>query len=71
MIGDGQQISDRVKQLARGLHHDIARIITFSNEDLHVSTLPICKCKKTVFFFFFFFFISSVTPGISIMECCC
>lgn len=43
MIGDGQQISDRVKQLARGLHHDIARIITFSNEDLHemVSVSPV------------------------------
>ena len=37
MLGDGQQVSERVKHLARGLQRDIARIITFSNEDLHVS----------------------------------
>ena len=36
MLGDGQQVSERVKQLARGLQRDIARIITFSNEDLQV-----------------------------------
>ena len=36
MVGDGQHVSERVKSLARGLQQDIARIITFSNEDLHV-----------------------------------
>ena len=36
MVGDGQHVSERVKSLARGLQRDIARIITFSNEDLHV-----------------------------------
>ena len=39
MVGDGQHVSERVKSLARGLQRDIARIITFSNEDLHVRNL--------------------------------
>ena len=39
MVGDGQHVSERVKSLARGLQRDIARIITFSNEDLHVFIL--------------------------------
>ena len=42
MVGDGQHVSERVKSLARGLQRDIARIITFSNEDLHVRDFYYC-----------------------------
>ena len=36
MMPDGQEVSDRVRQLASGLRREITRLITFSNEDLQV-----------------------------------